>query len=79
MKRKTGTGVEEKIIGRAKRRAAEEGQTRAILFRIRLCMYLRKEAATAEERSEATFESASPCHHVIMGIKSGQFAIFQRT
>jgi len=53
MKRKTGTLIEKDIMRLAKRRAAEEGRPLSDLIQDALVHYLRRVAATPEERKAA--------------------------
>ncbi|MBI3001930.1 MAG: hypothetical protein HYY46_26245 [Deltaproteobacteria bacterium] len=53
MKQKIGTLLEDKIVRRAKRRAAEEGRPLRDLIQDALVRYLRKDAATPKERKMA--------------------------
>ena len=53
MKQKIGTLLEDEIVRRAKRRAAEEGRSISDLIQDALLQYLHKEAATPKERKMA--------------------------
>lgn len=53
MKQKIGTLLEDEIVRRAKRRAAEEGRPLSDLIQDALVRYLRKDAATPKERKMA--------------------------
>jgi hypothetical protein len=53
MKQKIGTLIEEDIMRRAKRRAAEEGRPLSDLIQDALVQYLSPDAASAKEREMA--------------------------
>jgi len=53
MKQKIGTLIEEEIMRRAKRRAAEEGRPLSDLIQDALVQYLSPDAASAKEREMA--------------------------
>jgi hypothetical protein len=53
MKQKIGTVIEEDVMRRAKRKAAEEGRPVSDLIQDALVQYLRKEAPTPKERKMA--------------------------